>query len=118
VTTTDSGTALVGEDETVPAKPHLQLDQQLQQWRDAYLQAQAMEKDWAETKERARKHLEQALGDLEEGRVGDQVVVRWSYVKSSRLDQRKLKEQAPDLVAQCTVESLSRRFTVPTGDDQ
>jgi predicted phage-related endonuclease len=118
VTTTDSGTVLVGEDETVPAKPHIQLDQQLQQWRDAYLQAHAMEKEWAETKERARSHLEHALGEIEEGRIGDQVAVRWSYVHSSRLDQKKLKEQAPDLVASCTVPSVTRRFSISTGDDQ
>ena len=103
---------------TTDVKSSIELTADQLMWRDAYLKAAAQEKQWAETKEVARKHLEQALGEAEEGCVGDEVLVRFSYVTSNRLDQKKLKELAPDLVAECTVQSTSRRFTVPTGDDQ
>lgn len=85
-------------------------------WLQAYEAAEAQEKHWADIKKQAREHLEQALGDSEIGTVGGVERVRWTFVKSSRLDQKKLKEQAPDLVAQCTVESTSRRFTLVGGD--
>ena len=87
-------------------------------WRDAYLAAAAQEKQWADTKARARQHLEQALGDAEEGHLDAAVAVRYTYVNATRLDQAKLKEQAPELVASCMVTTVSRRFTVPTGDER
>jgi predicted phage-related endonuclease len=117
-TTETTGAALAGEEGVAPVKTSIELTAEQFVWRQAYLDAAAMEKQWAETKEIARKHLEAALGDAEEGKVGNDVVVRYSWVKSSRLDQKKLKEQAPELVESCMVTSVSRRFTVPTGDDQ
>lgn len=116
---TTGAVASSGEgDNAAPVKTNVQLTAQQYVWRDAYLHAQAMEKEWAETKQRAREHLEAALGDAEEGRVGDDVIVRWTFVPATRLDQAKLKEQAPELAAACMVTSVTRRFTVPTGDER
>lgn len=96
----------------MPEKLAVDLDNTAAGWVQAYRQAEQHEREWAAVKARAREHLEAILGDAEVGLVDDTPAVRWTYVTSRRLDQRKLKEHAPDLVEQCTVDSVTRRFTV------
>jgi predicted phage-related endonuclease len=58
------------------------------------------------------------LGDAELGLVDGRPAVHWTVVATRRLDQRKLKEQAPELVEACTVTQLSRRFTLTSDGDR
>lgn len=82
-------------------------------WLTVYRRADAQIRHMEEVKAEARRHLEEALGDAELGTVDGDVAVRWTFIESRRLDQKKLKEQAPELVEQCTVASTSRRFSLP-----
>jgi predicted phage-related endonuclease len=84
-------------------------------WVTVYRQADEQIRRMEEVRAEARRHLEEALGEAETGLVDGAVAVRWTVVESRRLDQKKLKEQAPELVEQCTVTSISRRFTLPDG---
>ena len=59
-----------------------------------------------------RAVIEESLGDNEIGTLDGQPAVRWTFVKTNRLNQRKLKEDKPDLVAEYTEASESRRFDV------
>ena len=59
-----------------------------------------------------RAVIEERLGDNEIGTLDGNPVVRWTFVKTNRLNQRKLKEDRPDLVAEYTEASESRRFDV------
>lgn len=51
------------------------------------------------------------MGDSEELRAGEYKVC-WKFVKSSRLDTTALKKALPEIVAQFTKPSVSRRFTI------
>ncbi|QCG77783.1 hypothetical protein [Gordonia phage Tarzan] len=55
-------------------------------------------------------HLEQAGAD--EGTLDGETVITWHAVESTRLDQRKLKEQHPDIVESFMVPSIARRLEV------
>lgn len=93
-------------------RQQVDLDPDAALWVQAYETAAAQEKHWADLKQQARSRLEQALGDAEVGLVDGQPRVRWTVVHSTRLDSKKLKEQDPELYRACTVEGISRRFTV------
>jgi predicted phage-related endonuclease len=114
MTTTDSGTDVRGEAPPVPAKPSVDLPEDATNWLALIRQCDRDIKDLEETKKLARARIEQMLGDAETGLLNGQPVVHWTFVSSRRLDQKKLKDQAPDLVEACTVTQLSRRFTLAT----
>ncbi|WNM68995.1 hypothetical protein SEA_TRIBLETROUBLE_54 [Mycobacterium Phage TribleTrouble] len=65
---------------------------------------------WADVEKQAKAAVEEALGDASEGEIGGQVVVRRKEIKSNKLDQRRLKEFYPDVVAECTNTSVSYRM--------
>lgn len=56
--------------------------------------------------------LQDRLGANSAGYYNDKVAVRWSNVTTNRLDQAALREAHPDIVAEFTRPSHSRRFTV------
>lgn len=112
MTAIDSGTDVRGEAPSVPAKPTVDLPEDASNWLALIRQCDRDIKDLEETKKLARARIEQMLGDAEVGLVDGQAAVHWTVVTSRRLDQKKLKEQAPDLVEACTVTQLSRRFTL------
>ena len=59
-----------------------------------------------------RAVVEESLGGNEIGTLDGVPVVRWTFIKTNRLNQRKLKEDKPDLVAEYTEASESRRFDI------
>jgi predicted phage-related endonuclease len=99
-------------------KPSVELPPDAVNWRALIQDCDAKIKDLEKTKKIARGHLEQMMGDAELGLIDGRPAVHWTVVASRRLDQKKLKEQAPELVEACTVTSISRRFTLATGEDQ
>lgn len=112
MTTTDPGTGVRGEAPAVPDKPSVDLPADATNWLALIRQCDRDIKDLEEAKKLARGHLERMMGDAELGLVDGRPAVHWTIVSSRRLDQKKLKEQAPELVEACTVTQLSRRFTL------
>jgi hypothetical protein len=82
-------------------------------WLDVLRTATAEKKRAEDVIAAARVHLEEALGEDEVGTVDGQPVVRWAHVTSQRFDQKKAQGLlTPEQVAECTVASESRRFTL------
>lgn len=61
--------------------------------------------------EAIKDELKAAMGDAEELRAGEYKIT-WKSVTSSRIDTTALKKALPDLAAQFTRETTSRRFVV------
>lgn len=95
------------------APPRADLDPNTMLWLRAYTETKAKIAELEQMAEQARRHVEAALGDNEEGVVDGQIVVRWTHVTSNRLDTKKLKENHPDLVEQFSRPQVTRRFTIP-----
>lgn len=112
MTTTDPAAAVRGEADAAADKPTVDLPTDATNWLALIRQCDRDIKDLEETKKLARGHLERMMGDAELGLVDGRPAVHWTVVSSRRLDHKKLKEQAPDLVEACTVTQLSRRFTL------
>jgi predicted phage-related endonuclease len=112
MTATDPGVVAQGEGATAPDKPSVDLPADALNWLALIRQCDRDIKDLEETKKLARARVEQMMGEAEIGLLDGRPAVHWTVVASRRLDQRKLKEQAPDLVEACTVTQLSRRFTL------
>ena len=82
-------------------------------WLERYKDALAKIKEWQEVAEIARAHLENHLGDNEEGFYQGRRVVRWTTVTSNRFDVKRAKEILPEQVLDLlNVQSTARRFTV------
>jgi len=96
----------------------IDFDAEVARWVAEYKRLKLEAAQIAEQVDIARSHIEAALGSHEIGTVNGQPVVRWSTVESERIDVKKLREilppQALDVV---TKRSVSRRFTILTGDE-
>lgn len=57
-----------------------------------------------------RGHIELELGDGEVGLIDGEPAVTWKHQVSKRIDVTKLKKKYPDVAAEFTVPSRSRRF--------
>ena len=77
----------------------------------AYNDTDEQVKELEARKKEIRAVIEEALGDKETGTVNGAPVVRWTYVKTSRLDQTLLKELHPRAYAECQTVTTARRFT-------
>jgi predicted phage-related endonuclease len=97
------------------AHPRTDLNSQTALWLRAYIETKAEIRRLEETAEQARRHIEAALGDNEEGVLDGEIVVRWTHVNSTRVDLAKLRENHPDIAEAFTVSTSSRRFTIPDG---
>lgn len=84
----------------VKPKVHADIDQ-LGPWLEAARMAKEEMTKWKEVYDRARGHIEEALGDAEEGRVGGAPVVSWSWSNpATYLDDKALRADHPDLAEQ------------------
>ena len=68
------------------------------------------EAELKEMKDRSRAAVEEALGTEEIGTVDGEPVVRWKHQKVNRLNQKALKAERPEIVAEYTEASEQRRF--------
>lgn len=64
-----------------------------------------------EYKEEAENRLKVLMGENEIGRFRD-IKVTWKNVTSNRIDSKKLKAEKPDIFAEYSKESSSRRFEI------
>ena len=89
------------------------LDDNTAQWLKQYREALAKIKEWQEVADIARSHLENALGDCEEGVHNGLPVVRWTQIESKRFDVKRAKEVLPPQVLEMLeVVQHSRRFSL------
>lgn len=81
-------------------------------WLARYRKAKELEKVAKETAEEARSVLASHLEDAgaEYGTVDDVPVLRWHEIKSNRVDTTALRKAHPELVAEFTKASVSRRM--------
>ena len=70
------------------------------------------EAELKEMKERSRAAVEEALGENEIGTVDGEPVVRWGHQKVNRLNQKALKAERPEIVAEYTEATSQRRFEI------
>lgn len=97
------------------ARPRVDLDATTTLWLRAYTETRAKIAELEEIATQARRQVEAALGDAEEGVVDGHIVVRWTRVSSSRIDVKKLAAEHPAIAEAFRVPSESRRFTLPDG---
>lgn len=89
------------------------LDDNTAQWLKQYREALAKIKEWQEIADIARSHLENALGDCEEGLYNGQSVVRWTAIESKRFDTKRAREiLPPQVIEMLEVVQHSRRFSL------
>lgn len=89
------------------------LDDNTAQWLMQYREALTKIKEWQEVADIARSHLENALGDCEEGVHNGQTVVRWTQIESRRFDVKRAKEILPEQVLDMLeVIQHTRRFSL------
>lgn len=74
--------------------------------------AQAAKKQAEQEETRAKAGLMALLGKAELGSVNGEIVASWKAVETNRLDQKKLKEEHPEIVEAYSSVSASRRFTL------
>ena len=77
-----------------------------------YFDAKAQIKELEAITASFENDLKTAMGEAERGILGNDIVVSWTTVKSSRLDTKKLKAEHPDLYKEYTRETESRRFSI------
>lgn len=66
-------------------------------------------KDLAET---SRAAIEEEMGSSEAGELDGELVITWKHGKTRRLNQKKLKEDKPEVVAEYTEMHAERKFVV------
>jgi hypothetical protein len=85
-------------------------------WIDVLRKAQGEKAKADEVIAQAREKIEDALGEAEVGAVAGVPVVRWTFVRSERFDQKKAKAILGETnTAACMVTTESRRFTLVDG---
>lgn len=62
--------------------------------------------------ERSRAAIEEALGENEIGTLDGEPAIRWGHQKVNRLNQKALKDEHPEIVAEYTEAHAQRRFEV------
>lgn len=87
---------------------------ELATWVTAYREACDNRDNWAAIADRAKQQIAQALeeSDAEVGTLNGHPAVRWSPVTTNRLDTKRLRAEHPDLAAEFSVTSHTRRFTL------
>lgn len=113
--TTDTPAGAAGDGApsgATPGRPTVSLPDDAAAWLGLIRQCERQIKDLEETRQVARQHIEQLLGENEIGTVDGQPVVRWTFVTSTRLDTTKLKAERPEVYDAFSRPSMSRRFTL------
>jgi len=82
-------------------------------WVDRYRQTLRDIKELQEVADIARSHIEQAMGECQVGLHQNRPLVKWTTITSERLNTKAVKEAlTPELLAQFTTISTSRRFSL------
>jgi predicted phage-related endonuclease len=96
----------------------LEFDLDTFNWVDRYRHTMREMKELQEVADIARSHIEAAMGDCQIGFHHNRPVVRWTTVTTERLNTKMVKEAlTPELLAQFTTTSTSRRFTLVDEDE-
>lgn len=74
--------------------------------------AKRQKADAKAAEEMARAAIETALGDNESGSINGHTVVTWKRHTQTRLDQKLLAKNFPDIAEACRVTTEVRRFEI------
>ena len=102
---------LYGPENAEPGTEIIQLENSSEKWLVEYNQAAEEEKAAKIRKENAINHLKQEMGNYQKAILGDKKI-KWSIVNSNRFDQKKFKEDHPELAEKYIKQSQSRRFSI------
>lgn len=98
-------------------KPQIELPLDVAAWIELYRKTQGEIKSLEERLEQAKVKIQEMMGESEIGLLDGRVAVRWTKVKSLRLDVAKAKEILdPKIYTFLSRESESRRFTIVEPD--
>lgn len=65
-----------------------------------------------ELAESSRAVVEEFMGENEAGELDGELVITWKHHKTNRLNQKALKAEKPEVVAEYTEAKAERRFEV------
>ena len=68
--------------------------------------------EYTEMADRSKAAIQEAMGESEVGTVEGEPAVKWTHSKVTRLDQKKLKAEHPEVVSAYMTTSEQRRFEV------
>jgi hypothetical protein len=87
-------------------------------WLNEYNRLKAEMKDLTERMDIARAHVELAMADNTMATVNGQPVLKWDYIESRRLDQKKVQESlSPEVLEHFYTVSRTRVFRPISQDD-
>ena len=95
-----------------PSSPSMDLDEEARELLSAHAAARSLEAHYHTRRTEMENRLRQMLGDAEEGRLGERVVVTWRAFERARVDVKALREKEPELAERFTVVEESRRLLV------
>lgn len=99
-------------------KPKVELPLDTAAWIELYRKTQGEIKQLEEKLAEIRTRITDSMGENEIGLIEGRVAVRWTKVKSFRLDVQKAKEVLdPGIYKWLSRETESRRFTLADPDD-
>jgi putative phage-type endonuclease len=90
----------------------IELPEEAAEWIDEYHAAKEAAEAAKARLDEIKNWLRFHLGEAGAGYLGDQKVVGYTDVTTSRVDVTKLRENFPDIAVSCVVTSTSRRLTV------
>lgn len=79
---------------------------------DLLAHARIEKKKWEEIEKNAKAAIDEALGGDDEGTVGEQVVVKRSRTKVTRLNGKLVQSLHPEVYAECLDTSEQTRLSV------
>lgn len=99
-------------------RPKVELPLDTAAWIELYRKTQSEIKGLEEKLAEIRAKITESMGDNEVGLLDGKIAVRWTKVKSFRLDIGKAKEVLdPKIYAFLSRETESRRFTLADPDE-
>jgi predicted phage-related endonuclease len=98
---------------------HVELDPAIAAWYEAARAAAAEIARYGEIRNRAIEHIQNAMGDAVEARIGGRPVVSWKPSKPSEyIDAKALRDELPDVAAKYTkLKAPARPFKILAGDE-
>ena len=95
-------------------KPSVELPDDAADWLEDYAKAKAEVEEATKRLNEIRNYFRMHVGDAAAGYLGDQKVVSYPDVTTSRIDVEALKRDFPEVAEKVTVRSTHRRLTIKT----
>lgn len=97
---------------TDPSDPNRTALDEARHWIEVLVHVRNEKKKLDELEKAAKAEVQARLGDREVGTLDGHTVVKWTHGKTNRFNQAAFKKDHPNLVAEYTEASVTRRFEV------